>query len=161
MLKSNRDRYLIQNKALCLATEHAKTALFCAQFLTSRPFRLGVEREIQECALTGYYGFHDYATAFWWNHVDKLIEARENVSFDIYRRTLHSVAKLLNTHLISTDMCEEELKDIEAIALRFAEIPRIPREREKVLSLEFCTERVRDAIEAIKDGCNSEPSACP
>jgi hypothetical protein len=126
--------------------------LFCAQFLTSRPLRLGIEREIQECAFTGYYGFHDYATAFWWNHVNKLIEAREKVSLDIYRRTLHSVAKLLKTHLISTDMCEEELEDIEAIALRFAELPSILREREKVLSLEFCTERVRDAIEAIKDG---------
>ena len=48
-------------------------------------------------------------------------------------------------------MSEEELEDIEAVPLRFAELPSIPREREKVLSLEFCTERVRGAIEAIKD----------
>jgi hypothetical protein len=124
--------------------------LFCAQYLTSHPLLLVVEREIQECALTGYYGFHDYATAFWWNHVDKLIEARENVSLEIYRRTLQSVAKLLNTHLISTDICEEGLEDVAAIASRFAELPKNPREREKMLSLEVSTERVRDAIEAIK-----------
>jgi ankyrin repeat protein len=80
-----------------------------------------------------------------------LIKARENVSLDIYRRTLQSVARLLKAQLISRDMCEEELEDIEAIALRFAELPSIPREREKVLSLEFSTERLRDAIEAIKD----------
>lgn len=136
---------------LCLTTEHAKTALFCAQYLTSHPLRLGVERDIQECALKGYYGFHDYATAFWWNHVDKLIEARGNVRFDIYHRTLQSVAKLLKAYLISTDMCGEELEDVEAIALRFSELPRPPREREKVLSLQVSTERVRDAIEAIKE----------
>jgi ankyrin repeat protein len=80
-----------------------------------------------------------------------LIEARENVSLDIYRQTLQSVARLLKAHLISRDMCEEGLEDIEAIALRFAELPSIPREREKVLSLEFSTEMVREAIEAIKD----------
>ena len=61
------------------------------------------------------------------------------------------MARLLKAQLISRDMCEEELEDIEAIALRFAELPSIPREREKVLSLEFSTERLRDAIEAIKD----------
>ena len=148
----NHHSYLIQTQALCLVTEHARTALFCAQYLTSPPLRLCIEGDIQACALTGYYGYHDYATAFWWNHVDKLIEARKMVSFDTYRRTLQSVAKLLTDYLISTGMCDEELRDLDAIALKFEELPRNPREREKALSLELSTERVRGAIEAIEEG---------
>jgi hypothetical protein len=127
-------------------------ALFCAQYLTSAPLRLGIESDIKACARTGYYGFHDYATAFWWNHVDKLIEAHEEVSLDTYRGTLQSVAKLLRAHLKSKDMPEEQLEDLNAIVRRFSELPRNPRERETILSLEFSTEIVRNAIEALREG---------
>jgi hypothetical protein len=43
-------------------------ALFCARYLTSKPFHLLSPEQIRTYALTGYYGFQDYAAAHWYEH---------------------------------------------------------------------------------------------
>ena len=48
-------------------------ANFCMKYLVSHPFGDELEEaRIQELALSGYYGFHDYALAFWHRHVDAI-----------------------------------------------------------------------------------------
>lgn len=44
-------------------------ALFCAQYLCSRPFHPDTSKpDVKTHCMAGYYGFLDYAAAYWWKH---------------------------------------------------------------------------------------------
>ncbi|KAH7330241.1 hypothetical protein BKA65DRAFT_55430 [Rhexocercosporidium sp. MPI-PUGE-AT-0058] len=145
--------YLVHTGAICLATENAKMALFCTQYLTSTPFQISLESKIQTCALTGYYGFHDYAVAFWWHHVDKAVDISEDLPLETFRSVLKSVAKLLRKSQSKRENSRDDPGDLETIVKQFRELPRNSRDRQKVLGplgIEISTGLVRDAIEALR-----------
>ncbi|KAG4435756.1 hypothetical protein IFR05_008770 [Cadophora sp. M221] len=153
MVHPSAKEYLVQTGAFCLATENAKMALFCTQYLTSTPFQISLESKIQTCALTGYYGFHDYATAFWWHHVDKSMDAREDIRHETFHSVLRSTATLLRTSQTRRQGSREDPRDLEIIMQQFRELPRSSRDRQKVLGplgIEISTGLVRDAIEALR-----------
>ncbi|EYB33484.1 hypothetical protein FG05_30074 [Fusarium graminearum] len=78
LVHSSAKTYLVQTKEIDVPTENAKMALFCTEYMISRPLTPGLSRpDIQEYATTGYYGFHDYAAAFWWKHARQVLAASE------------------------------------------------------------------------------------
>ncbi|OCL02208.1 hypothetical protein AOQ84DRAFT_349486, partial [Glonium stellatum] len=82
-------KYLDRAGRICLFEEHVKMAVFCSRYLTSSPFGhfLG-GRSIQKFALSGYYGFQDYAAAFWFSHVgyvlNPAVDPHVGLSQDIF-----------------------------------------------------------------------------
>ncbi|KAK4165547.1 hypothetical protein QBC43DRAFT_315446 [Cladorrhinum sp. PSN259] len=68
--------YLLQTKRFNfhLGTLHAKMALFCSEYLSSKPFSLQEEDpNMAAHYLTGYYSLIDYAAAYWWKHFKGLM----------------------------------------------------------------------------------------
>ena len=71
-------------------------AIFCSRYLTSHPFAIGLRADaIQELALTGYYGFLDYASAFWQDHVEFVITSDSGLDADLKADVLRSAKHLL------------------------------------------------------------------
>lgn len=145
-------RYLIETGSLCLATEHAKMALFCTQYLTSFPFCTSTERDIQTSALSGYYGFHDYAASFWWHHVNETIEARKKIHLETLHNALQSTKKILRAYQTTGNAFQDDVQEVEMIIRQFRQLPSHSRDRQKVLDIEISTTAVRDVIEALHCG---------
>ncbi|KAK3387418.1 hypothetical protein B0H63DRAFT_448263 [Podospora didyma] len=58
-------RYLSHTNRVSIVGQHPYVADFCAKYLSSAPFELDLDdEEVHEIALTGYYGFQDYAVTF-------------------------------------------------------------------------------------------------
>ncbi|RYP69278.1 hypothetical protein DL770_008288 [Monosporascus sp. CRB-9-2] len=92
-------KYLIHTGRICLFEEHTEMALFCCRYLTSGPFKLGVqERSIRDFALSGYYGFHDYAGAFWHHHVDSVLNLAADLPLQLSEEIARSVFCLLGDY---------------------------------------------------------------
>ncbi|KAI1196743.1 hypothetical protein F5X97DRAFT_202231 [Nemania serpens] len=81
--------YLIHSGRLCILREEINMALFCARYLTSLPFTLGLgNNEISKHAITGYYGFQDYAAAFWWKHAYRVINTAQKGDTGLYNEDI-------------------------------------------------------------------------
>lgn len=73
-------------------------AIFCCRYLASSPFTASLEPSpVHDLALSGYYGFQDYATAFWRFHVRAIIVNDSGTPTDCRLDVLRSIASLLNT----------------------------------------------------------------
>nr|RBR00802.1 hypothetical protein FVER53263_11046 [Fusarium verticillioides] len=73
-------RYLIRNRTINLLEEHIDMALFCCQYLSSRPFTTSKSQDISADIHSGYFGFLDYAAAHYAAHVHEV--AAPHVSTD-------------------------------------------------------------------------------
>ncbi|RYP60724.1 hypothetical protein DL771_010412 [Monosporascus sp. 5C6A] len=74
-------------------------AVFCCRYLTSGPFKLGAqERSIRDSALSGYYGFQDYAAAFWHHHVDSVLNLAADLPVQLSEDMARSVFCLLGDY---------------------------------------------------------------
>ncbi|KAH0537126.1 hypothetical protein FGG08_006059 [Glutinoglossum americanum] len=92
-------KYLIHSGRISLFEEHAKMAIFCSRYLTSYPFSDGLEaNSIRDLALSGYYGFHDYAVVFWHYHVGRVLAGESNLTAGLRMDVLKSVIRLLGIY---------------------------------------------------------------
>jgi hypothetical protein len=54
--------------------------LLCCRYLSSSPFSTEQHAgEVVEAAKTGYYGFQDYAAAFWQHHIRSVLESNRAI----------------------------------------------------------------------------------
>ncbi|RYP51599.1 hypothetical protein DL768_003106 [Monosporascus sp. mg162] len=91
--------YLIHTGRIRLFEEHTEMAVFCCRYLTSGPFKLGVqERSIRDFALSGYYGFQDYAGAYWHHHVDSVLNLAADLPVQLSEDIARSVFCLLGDY---------------------------------------------------------------
>ncbi|RYP07648.1 hypothetical protein DL764_002385 [Monosporascus ibericus] len=92
-------KYLIHTGRIRLFEEHTEMAIFCCRYLTSGPFKLGVqERSIRDLALSGYYGFQDYAGAFWHHHIDSVLNLAADLPMQLSEDITRSVFCLLGDY---------------------------------------------------------------
>lgn len=71
-------------------------AIYCSQYLASYPFaeRLCAD-DIEESAVTGYYGLLDYALASFQHHTDFILTVNSGSNIDLRQNVIQSVGRLL------------------------------------------------------------------
>ncbi|KAJ3548304.1 hypothetical protein NM208_g1070 [Fusarium decemcellulare] len=85
-------RYLIQTRRICPVEQHVEAALFCSRYLVSRPFHEELpDQAVGDFALSGYYGFLDYAVAFWTHHLSSALKGLNSLPNESHPR-IHSFA---------------------------------------------------------------------
>jgi len=126
-------------------------ALFCARYLTSVPFAIGLsESEIKKHAITGYYGFQDYAAAFWWKHAHRVTDTTTDIDSNLYNSTAQAVARVMEAYSNSSNsLSESGGYPTDAMQYRFKELAEDPRKWEKNFRIEFRTRAIRNVIEML------------
>jgi ankyrin repeat protein len=83
-------------------------AIFCSRYLTSYPFSDGLEASsVRDSALSGYYGFHDYAVAFWHHHIGSIVADESDLTADL-RMDVHRSAIQLLENYATTPLTDSE-----------------------------------------------------
>ncbi|KAF5584159.1 heterokaryon incompatibility protein het-E-1 [Fusarium pseudoanthophilum] len=72
MVHETATKYLIRNRKINLLQEHIDMALFCCQYLSSRPFTTSRSQNINADIHSGYFGFLDYAAAHYAVHMQEV-----------------------------------------------------------------------------------------
>ncbi|RTE70730.1 hypothetical protein BHE90_014874 [Fusarium euwallaceae] len=150
--------YLVQSRRLCIARENATMALFCARYLTSLPFTLGLNgAEIEKHGRMGYYAFQDYAAAFWWKHAFRMINTATDVDKDHYNRTLQAVARAMKEYSSSGDRLLEPGGCPADVVQRLKELAEDAREWEDNFKIGSRTRAIRNKLEELLSReCSSE-----
>ncbi|RYP71615.1 hypothetical protein DL769_004655 [Monosporascus sp. CRB-8-3] len=133
-------------------------ALFCARYLTSLPFTLGLSgSEIRKHAISGYYGFQDYAAAFWWKHAHQVINTATDIDTDLYNKMLYAVARAMKAYgNPSNSLPEPSRCPTDAVQHRLQELAEDAHEWENNFGVEFRTRAIRNTIEILltEDGAS-------
>lgn len=127
-------------------------ALFCARYLTSSPFTLGLSGgEITRHAMTGYYGFQDYAAAFWWKHARRVIDETADIDEGLYLRTLQGLSKAMAEYGDCKDKLLPDLNTdlTDAVKGVLTDLSTDAREWENNFKMELRTREIRNRIEAL------------
>jgi len=149
-------------KYLCLAGRisplniHAEAAIFYSKYLTSKPFTPGFPSDtIQDLALAGYYGLHDYAAVYWHHHVKAVLDSEEEISAksrkEVVQSTGHLFAALCRhlpqqyLSLLPDGNTPRDLTDMTMLSM----IEEYNRTDPKASRLAEATLVIRQAIEAI------------
>ncbi|RKK19466.1 hypothetical protein BFJ66_g11558 [Fusarium oxysporum f. sp. cepae] len=143
--------YLVQTKEIDLQTENAKMALFCAEYMISRPLTSGLPKlEIQDYASKGYYGFHDYAVAFWWKHIQQVLAASE-LDTELARKVLRTADRYVTDtgEIEQIEAFDDSSKEIQSLKRKLEGIPQNLRDWDSMRIYEMRAVAVRDAIEVL------------
>lgn len=90
-------RYLIQSQRVDCLAEHVRAVIFYSEYLCSAPISPDFSIEtVQEYALGGYYGLHDYAIGFWEHHVEHVFGKEQILNSDQMSSIRAATQKLLN-----------------------------------------------------------------
>ncbi|KAI0444886.1 WD40 repeat-like protein [Xylaria telfairii] len=143
--------YLVRRKWLNPSVEHARLAIFCSRYLTSRPFTYGIDKDdIVTYAVEGYYALQDYAVQYWFDHFRECMELIAKSDPKLYQEAM-SVAKVF---LVSYGLPSKvrKLPDVEGhdeVATTLADLPRDGCERNAYFNIEHRTTCIRNAIESL------------
>ncbi|KAM7203083.1 hypothetical protein V8F33_002431 [Rhypophila sp. PSN 637] len=145
--------YLLHTRRFSFEHEDAKTALFCARYLSSNAFlRAQEQSEVKEHFLTGYYGLMDYAAANWWKHAGRLLKStyQNEAVVSTLLQTLHKM-QATNAAQDQPREAEEELTADEVTSLRTKvhQLPSHGREWEDAFPVESRIRRIRANIESL------------
>jgi len=125
-------------------------ALFCARYLTSSPFAVGLSgNEIARHAMTGYYGFQDYAAAFWWKHARRVIDEAADIEEGLYLRTLQAVSKAMMEYGDCKDKLPPDPNKPDTVQGILVDFATDAREWENSFKIELRTREIRNRIEAL------------
>ncbi|KAF0645692.1 hypothetical protein FPSE5266_00755 [Fusarium pseudograminearum] len=151
LVHSSAKTYLVQTEEIDVLTENAQMALFCTEYMLSRPLIPGLSKqECQNYANKGYYGFHDYAAAFWWNHMQQVLDSSD-LDNELARRTLQrSHDYLISTgELEQTENFEDPSVGIQSLKRKFQAIPHSLRDWDNIKIYEMQVAAVRGSIEVL------------
>ncbi|CAG7555173.1 unnamed protein product [Fusarium equiseti] len=154
--------YLVQTKEIDLQTENAKMALFCTEYMISRPLTSGLPKlEIQDYASRGYYGLHDYAAAFWWKHIQQVLAASE-VDTELAQKVLQTATHYVTDtgEIEQIEDFDDSSKEIQSLKRKLEGIPQNLRDWKSLRIYEMRAVAVRDAIEVlINQPCEPKEAA--
>lgn len=141
----------MQTKEIDLQTETAKMALFCGEYMISRPLTPGLPKlEIQDYASQGYYGFHDYAVAFWWKHVQQVLAASE-LDTELARKVLQTAYRYVTDtgEIEQIEAFDDSSQEIQCLKKNLEGIPQNLRDWDSMRIYEMRAVAIRDAIEVL------------
>ncbi|KAL6400884.1 hypothetical protein AUP68_16602 [Ilyonectria robusta] len=96
-------------------------AIYCSQYLSSHPFAEGLcAVDIEESALTGYYGLLDYALAFFQHHADFILTVNSGSNIALRQNVIQSMHHLLPYSLYEPDEESNLTATHVAVQLRIA-----------------------------------------
>ncbi|KAH7174004.1 uncharacterized protein B0J16DRAFT_365522 [Fusarium flagelliforme] len=145
--------YLVQTREIDIKTENAKMALFCAEYMTSQPLTSGLPKlEIQNYASKGYYGFHDYAVAFWWRHVQQVLAASD-LDTELARKVLQTANHYTTDagEIEKIEAFDDSSTEIQSLKRQLEGIPQNLRDWNSLRIYEMRAIAIRDAIEVLID----------
>ncbi|RFN48947.1 hypothetical protein FIE12Z_6794 [Fusarium flagelliforme] len=128
-------------------------ALFCAEYMTSQPLTSGLPKlEIQNYASKGYYGFHDYAVAFWWRHVQQVLAASD-LDTELARKVLQTANHYTTDagEIEKIEAFDDSSTEIQSLKRQLEGIPQNLRDWNSLRIYEMRAIAIRDAIEVLID----------
>jgi hypothetical protein len=129
-------------------------ALFCADYIVSRPLIPGIPKlEIQEHATKGYYAFQDYAVAFWWQHVQQVVATPPDSDPELFRKVLRSGYRALIDagELEDIQTFDDSPDGIRLLSSTMKKVPHDLRDWESSHIYEIRTASIREAVELLFD----------
>lgn len=139
----------MQTKEIDVPTENAQMALFCTEYMLSRPLTPGLSKhDIHNYANKGYYGFHDYAVAFWWKHVQQVLVASQ-LAADLVRSAMQAAYRCVIDigELDQTGDFDDSIFDIQNVKSKLKHVPQSLQDWNTIKIYEMRAVTIRDAIE--------------
>ncbi|KAL6922418.1 hypothetical protein FSST1_006444 [Fusarium sambucinum] len=161
LVHSSAKTYLVQSKEIDIETENAQMALFCTEYMMSRPLTPGLSKpEIQEYAIKGYYGFHDYAVAFWWDHVQQVLAASE-LDTELSEKVLQTAHRcVISTGDLEQDGAYDGSSEVlQSTESKLQSVPQNLRDWQSIEIYEMRLVAVRIAIEGLINQPNEHDRA--
>ncbi|CEF76018.1 hypothetical protein FGSG_10569 [Fusarium graminearum PH-1] len=149
LVHSSAKTYLVQTKEIDVPTENAQMALFCTEYMLSRPLTPGLSKhDIHNYANKGYYGFHDYAVAFWWKHVQQVLVASQ-LAADLVRSAMQAAYRCVIDigELDQTGDFDDSIFDIQNVKSKLKHVPQSLQDWNTIKIYEMRAVTIRDAIE--------------
>ncbi|RBR14483.1 uncharacterized protein FIESC28_07719 [Fusarium coffeatum] len=149
---STAKEYLEETKEICQSLENAKMALFCADYMVSRPLIPSIPKvEIQDHATKGYYAFQDYAVGFWWQHVQKTVANPPDSDTELFKTVLRCAHRALIEagQLKDIQIFDDSPDGIRLLSSTMEKVPRNLRDWDASGIYEIRTARIREAIELL------------
>ncbi|KAI0897380.1 WD40 repeat-like protein [Annulohypoxylon nitens] len=145
--------YLFQRCVLSAGLEHAKLAIFCSKYLTSKPFSRGISKEdITKHAVNGYYALQDYAVKYWFIHFQGCSELIGTMDPSVTRDVMEYANHFIKFYGVSSKMQTYHYTGRHEDAARILkELPENERERNAYFDIEQRTISIRDRIELLRD----------
>ncbi|KAI1477416.1 hypothetical protein F4774DRAFT_420091 [Daldinia eschscholtzii] len=143
--------YLTRNGWIDINLAHAKLAIFCSRYLTSRPFDCGIDNQaVNTNAIRGYYALQDYSVAFWFYHTMECIKLTGKLDIATRQEVITSVLDFLNSYS-TLDTRSISNSEIERVIEALNELPKDDKERNTYLNIESRTIRIRKVLETIQN----------
>lgn len=83
-------------------------AIFCSRYLVSSPLNHSVRDRIHDFAISGYYGFQDYAVACWYHHVGFVLNSILRLNYDVSEALMRSVDRLFENY----EFCQQPERNL-------------------------------------------------
>ncbi|KAM4057427.1 WD domain, G-beta repeat domain-containing protein [Hirsutella rhossiliensis] len=142
--------YLISRNVIDTRLENAKLSIFCSRYLTSEPFKNGIEQdEIKLHATRGCYALQDYTVQYWFHHLHGCVQSSEMLDPVWLQTSLDSAQTFLKSYMMNSN---DETGNHGGAAEAIKRLSEDDRERNSHLSIEFRTTLIRREIEKIQDG---------
>ncbi|KAI0907154.1 WD40 repeat-like protein [Ustulina deusta] len=144
--------YLVRRKWLDARLEHARIAIFCSRYLTSKPFSYGIKDEdVVIQAVKGYYGLQDYAVQYWFDHFRECTKSIMMLHPDQLREVMESARVFLASYALPSKIANHyDTSGHEGVAMFLKELPEDRSERNAYFNLELRTTLIRNIMETIQ-----------
>lgn len=103
-------RYLVHIGRINLMKAHEDMALFCSEYLASQPFQdVPQTQTIRESAVTGYYGFLEYAIQSWTHHLEFIAKDPSSLQACTVSKLASSTARIFGSYDFKDQSTRDDL----------------------------------------------------
>ncbi|RYP42924.1 hypothetical protein DL770_011966 [Monosporascus sp. CRB-9-2] len=140
-----------REKWLNSGIEHAKLAVFCSRYLTSKPFASGLDaQDVTAHAAKGFYGLQDYAVQYWFDHFREYMKMAPTLDPSQSQEIIEAAIDFLKSYGLPSKIETNFKTDgsqgvLQALRL----LPEVESERNEYLNIEIRTCLIRQAIETL------------
>lgn len=138
---------------IVLTNQHAKAAIFCARYLTSKPFSSSEEGS-EFFARLGYYGFQDYAAQHCLDHLQQCAE--DKISCGLRLELMDTARCFLESYFLSAP---KDLAEMSApgIGKLLSQLPKDKRERAEKFNIGQRALCIRSVVEKLRSQIDLSP----
>ncbi|GAW21808.1 hypothetical protein ANO14919_113330 [Xylariales sp. No.14919] len=139
--------YLTRRNWLDSSVEHAKIAIFCSKYLTSKPFTYGInQQDITAYASKGYYALQDYAVQYWFDHFRECTKPTATLNPEQFQEVMHAAQAIFEGYALPSKTGERHDGVVEFLR----SLPKDGSERNAYFNIEFRTTSIRNEIEVLR-----------
>ncbi|KAI0414744.1 WD40 repeat-like protein [Xylaria grammica] len=152
--------YLIQKKWLDSSLEHAKIAIFCSKYLTSEPFKYGINEDaVTAYAGKGYYALQDYTVQYWFDHFRECTKPTAMLDPKQFQEVIRAAQAIFRCYALPPGTREyHDVGSHERAAQFLRSLPKDGSERNAYFNIEFRTASIRNTIEVLRRRSGLDPA---